>query len=96
MSRTLAGLIDSAESISSEVLFSVRCHEEAIGNMGAWFPHIWVRFFDCLQTALIHVRLLLADGTSVDPRSGMLIEDLADPSTVGECPNLPLSLSHTD
>ncbi|KAG2336930.1 hypothetical protein BDR05DRAFT_1063488 [Suillus weaverae] len=45
--RTLAGLVDSAESISSEILFSVRCQEEAIGNLGAWFPHIWLYGYHC-------------------------------------------------
>jgi hypothetical protein len=90
--RTLAGLVDSAESTS----FDFGYQEEVIGNLGAWFPHIWVRLFECLKITLIHVRSLLVDGTSVYPGSGMLIEDTTDPLTVGECVNHPSSSSRTD
>ncbi|KAG2338994.1 hypothetical protein BDR05DRAFT_968649 [Suillus weaverae] len=35
--RTLPRVFGSAETTASEA------HEEIIGKLGAWFPHIWVR-----------------------------------------------------
>jgi hypothetical protein len=45
--RTLPKLFDSAETTASEH------HEDIIGNLGAWFPHIGVRLSESSKVVLI-------------------------------------------
>jgi hypothetical protein len=59
LSRTLLGLLDSAETSEG--------HQKIIEKLGAWFPHIFVRFLDNSKVALIDVGHLLAGGTSINP-----------------------------
>ncbi|KAG1873221.1 hypothetical protein F4604DRAFT_2012120 [Suillus subluteus] len=51
---TLQGLFNSAEAVTSQG------HEKMIRNLGAWFPHIYVRLLESSKVALIYVERLLA------------------------------------
>ncbi|KAG1763354.1 hypothetical protein EV702DRAFT_1051859 [Suillus placidus] len=72
---TLAGLVDSTQTISSRIFRSSKDHDVVVGKLGAWFPNIWTTVR--VLTFRKPDQALLTNGIA-DPLTAMLTNEIDD------------------